>query len=115
MRWVVVSLGKIQGLPAVPISVPTPNHSHIVDTGFLNSKAIWWEGRPVLVPDESDWPATDGSSGITSVDKDGCAEADGRAIEVGSNFFLSFRSRIASMAAMTHENRGNTNKEQRGF
>ncbi len=83
-----VSLGKIQGPPAAPIFVPTPNHSHIVDTGFLNTKAIWWEVRPVLVLDQSDWPAADGSSGITSVEKMDAAEAAGRAIEVGSNFFL---------------------------
>jgi hypothetical protein len=37
---------------------------------------IWWEVRPVLLLDQSDRPAADGSSGI--------------AIEVGSNFFLFF-------------------------
>jgi len=97
-----VALGKIQGPPAAPIFVPTPNHSHIVDTGFLNTKPIWWEVRPVLVLDQSDWPAADGSSGITSVEKMDAAEAAGRAIEVGSNFFLFFRSRIASMSATAH-------------
>jgi len=52
--------------------------------------------------DQSDWPAADGSSGITSVEKMDAAEAAGRAIEVGSNFFLFFRSRIASMSGMAH-------------
>ena len=34
--------------------------------------------------DQSDWPAADGSSGITSSEKMDAAEAAGRAIEVGS-------------------------------
>jgi hypothetical protein len=88
MRLVLVSLGKIQGPPAAPTFVPTPNHSHIVDTGLLNTKTIWREVRPVLVLDQSDWPARDGSSGITSVEKMAAAEAAGRPIKVGSNFPL---------------------------
>ena len=42
--------------------------------------------------DQSDWPAVDGSSGITSSKKMDDAEAAGRAIEAGSNFFLFFGS-----------------------
>jgi hypothetical protein len=59
----------------------------------------------VLVLDQSDWPAADGSSRITSSSKMDDAEAAGRAIEVGSNFFLFFVSRLSSaggMAGMTH-------------
>jgi hypothetical protein len=45
--------------------------------------------------DQSDWPAPDGSSGITSSKAMDDAEAAGRAIEVGSNFFLFFSSHMA--------------------
>ena len=76
------------------------NHSHIVDNNRVNTQAIWWEVRPVLIMDQSDWPAADGSSGITSVRAMDAAEAAGRAIEVGSNFFLFFQSHIASMDGM---------------
>jgi len=41
------------------------------------------------------WPAPDGSSGITSSSLMDAAEAAGRAIEVGSNFFLFFSSQLA--------------------
>src|SRR5581483_3330406 len=52
--------------PTAPIFVPTPNHSHVVDNSRVNTGPIWWEVRPVLVNFQSDWPAADGSSGITS-------------------------------------------------
>lgn len=94
-----VALGKIPGPPSAPIFVPTPNHSHVVDNSRVNTGAIWWEVRPVLVLDQNDWPADDGSSGITSSKVMDDAEAAGRAIEVGSNFFLFFQSRLA-MAGM---------------
>ncbi len=90
------ALGKT-GPPKMNIFVPTPNHSHVVDAGFLNTRPIWWEVRPILVMDQSDWPTADGSSGITSSEKMDAAEAAGRAIEVGSNFFLFFRSKMSSM------------------
>ncbi len=79
-----VALGKIPGPPTAPIFVPTPNHSHVVDNSRVNTGAIWWEVRPVLVMEQSDWPAADGSSGITSATVMDAAEAAGRAIEVGS-------------------------------
>ena len=60
----------------------------------MNTGDIWWEVRPVLVMHESDWPAADGSSGITSSEKMDDAENAGRAIEVGSNFFLFFKSML---------------------
>jgi hypothetical protein len=90
------------GPPTGNIFVPTPNHSHVIDNSRVNSPAIWWEVRPVLVLDQSDWPAADGSSGITSVKAMDDAEAAGRAIEVGSNFFLFFSSRLGSMGGMNH-------------
>ena len=86
-------LGKAPKPPTAPIFVPTPNHSHVVDNGFLNTRPIWWQVRPVLVMDQNDWPAADGSSGITSSRKMDDAEAAGRAIEVGSTFFLFFKSK----------------------
>src|SRR5215472_13735766 len=88
------ALGKT-GPPTAPVFVPTPNHDHVIDNGFVNVHEIWWEVRPVLIMDASDWPAVDGSSGITSSKAMDDAEAAGRAIEVGSNFFLFFSSRLS--------------------
>jgi hypothetical protein len=88
------ALGKT-GPPAMSIFVPTPNHDHIVDNSRVNSRPIWWEVRPVLILNQGDWPAPDGSRGITSVKEMDEAEAAGRAIEVGSNFFLFFSSQLA--------------------
>src|SRR5947209_11395170 len=82
------SIGKAPNPPTGPIFVPTPNHSHVVDNSRVNTIPIWWEVRPVLVMQQSDWPTADGSSGITSSRIMDDAEAAGRAIEVGSNFFL---------------------------
>jgi len=86
------ALGKIPTPPTAPVFVPTPNHSHVVDNKFVNTGAIWWEVRPILVMDQSDWPAADGSSGITSSKIMDATEEAGRAIEAGSNFFLFFSS-----------------------
>jgi len=72
-----VALGKIPGPPRGPIFVPTPNHDHVVDDNFVATGEIWWEVRPVLVMNQSDW------------------QAAGRAIEVGSNFFLFFSSHLS--------------------
>jgi len=96
------ALGKTSGPPTGPIFVPTPNHSHVVDNSRVNTGAIWWEVRPVLVLSQADWPAADGSSGITSSKAMDAVEAEGRAIEVGSNFFLFFRSEHASMSMASH-------------
>jgi hypothetical protein len=89
------ALGKT-GPPTTPIFLPTPNHDHVVDNSRVNTTPIWWEVRPVLILDQSDWPTADGSSGITSSKAMDDAEAAGRAIEVGSNFFLFFSSRLSS-------------------
>ena len=63
---------------------------------------IWWQVRPVLVMDPRDWPAADGSSGITSSKAMDAAEAAGRAVEVGSNFFLFFSSKMSAMNHAMH-------------
>jgi hypothetical protein len=89
------ALGKT-GPPTMPVFVPTPNHDHVVDNSRVNTTPIWWEVRPVLILHQSDWPAPDGSSGITSSMAMDDAEAAGRAIEVGSNFFLFFSSHMGS-------------------
>jgi hypothetical protein len=94
-----IALGKIPGPATAPIFVPTPNHSHVVDNSRVNALPIWWEVRPVLILHQSDWPAADGSSGITSAKAMDDAEARGRAIEVGSNFFLFFSSHESAHAA----------------
>lgn len=92
-----VALNKIPGPPNMPVFVPTPNHDHIVDNSRVNTVPIWWEVRPVLVLDQADWPTADGSSGITSVKAMDDVENAKRAIEVGSNFFLFFSSRLGHM------------------
>jgi hypothetical protein len=51
---------------------------------------------------QADWPTADGSSGITSSKVMDDVEAAGRAIEVGSNFFLFFSSQMNSMDGMKH-------------
>jgi len=79
------------GPPSMPIFVPTPNHSHVVDNSSVNTGPIWWEVRPVLVMFER--------SGITSSKTMDDVEAAGRAVEVGSNFFLFFSSRMGSTSA----------------
>ena len=91
------ALGKT-GPPTAPVFVPTPNHDHVVDNSRVNTTPIWWEVRPVLILDQSDWPPADGSSGITSAKAMDDAEAAGRAVEVGSNFFLFFKSELAAHA-----------------
>jgi hypothetical protein len=73
-----------------------------VDNSRVNTQPIWWEVRPVLVMSQSDWPAADGSSGITSAAAMDAAEAANRAIEVGSNFFLFFSSKMSSADAASH-------------
>jgi len=86
--------------PAHPIFVPTPNHDHVVDNSRVNANPIWWEVRPVLVFDPNDWPAADGSSGITSSKVMDDVENAKRAVEVGSNFFLFFSSKADSPHSM---------------
>ena len=96
------ALGKAADPPSAPIFLPTPNHSHVIDNSRVNAGAIWWQVRPVLIMDPRDWPAADGGSGITSSTAMDAAEEAGRAVEVGSNFFLFFSSHAT---AMTHPGR----------
>ena len=94
-----VLLAGMPGIPSpptAPVFLPTPNHSHVVDNSRVNAKPIWWQVRPVLILDPADWPAPDGSSGITSSEAMDAAEEAGRAVEVGSNFFLFFSSKASS-------------------
>ena len=56
----------------------------------------------MLVLQQRDWPAADGSTGITSASIMDDVEAAGRAIEVGSNFFLFFSSEMSSHSAHMH-------------
>ena len=78
----------------------TASHHHVVDNSRVNATPIWWEVRPVLVMFQSDWPTADGTSGITSSKLMDEAEAAGRAIEVGSNFFLFFSSKMDAVGGM---------------
>lgn len=94
-----VDLSKVlagNSTPTGPVFVPTPNHSHVVDDSRVNAGAIWRQVRPVMIFDQSDWPAADESSGITSAAAMDDAETAGRAVEVGSNFFLFFSSKSDS-------------------
>lgn len=97
------ALGKGPNPATSNIFVPTPNHDHVIDNSRVNAPAIWWEVRPVLIMNQSDWPAADGSSGITSSKAMDDAEAAGRAIEVGSNFFLFFSSHLSSHTMASHD------------
>lgn len=97
-----VALGAIPGPVKAPIFLPTPNHSHVVDNSDANVGTIWWQVRAVLVLNQSDWPSADGSQGITSAKMMDEAEAAGRAIEVGSNFFLFFSAEFASPEVASH-------------
>jgi hypothetical protein len=99
------ALGKTPA-PTMPIFVPTPNHSHVVDNSRVNTQPIWWEVRPVLVMNQADWPSANGSSGITSSTLMDDAEAAGRAIEVGSNFFLFFSSQMGASAHVHSDESG---------
>jgi hypothetical protein len=102
-----VALKKIPGPPTAPIFAPDPNHSHLVNDDQVNTGAIWWEVRPVLVLHQSDWPSADAKTGITSKKALTEAEAAGRAIEVGSNFFLFFSSKEGTAStAMAHMHAG---------
>jgi hypothetical protein len=86
--------------PAANYFTPSPNHSHIVLNSDLNTQQIWWEVVPVLVFSSSDWPNSQGTTGITSYDKLVAAEKAGDAIQVPSNFFLFFASYTTGQHSM---------------
>ena len=96
-----LALGLVQP-PEQNIFVPTPNHSHVVINADINVTAIWWQVIPVLVLHQSDWPAKDGSSGLTSYSAIAAAVKAGTALEAPSNFFLYFSS-YAQTGAMHHQ------------
>lgn len=103
LSFTLAALGKAPNPPTGNIFVPTPNHSHVIDNSRVNALPIWWEVRPVLILNPSDWPSADASSGITSSHAMDDAEAAGRAVEVGSNFFLFFSSVMSSSTAASHD------------
>jgi hypothetical protein len=80
------------GPPTANVFVPTPNHSHVLINADINLSAVWWQVVPVLVTSQSDWPAKDGSAGITSFTALQAAVSAGDAIIAPSNFFLFFSS-----------------------
>jgi len=88
---VLAALGFIPP-PTSNVFLPTPNHSHVVINQDINVNAIWWQVIPVLVLSPSEWPAQDGSSGITSLKAINAAEKAGTAVQAPSNFFLYFAS-----------------------
>jgi len=80
--------------PVSNVFVPTPNHSHVLINPDINFPAVWWQVKPVLVLDPSDWPSQDGTTGITSFAAIQSAMKSGRVIEAPSNFFLFFKSQV---------------------
>ena len=99
---VLSELGILPGPATANIFVPTPNHSHVLINQDVNLPAIWWQVIPVLVLDSSDWPAKDGSSGITSLKAIKNAIAAGQAVEAPSNFFLFFSSNVVGGGQHMH-------------
>jgi hypothetical protein len=99
---VLAELGYISKPPTANVFVPTPNHSHVIPANTVMVPAEWWQVRPILVLQRSDWPSRDASTGITSTAKMNAAIKAGRAVEAPSNFFLYFGSKVASMAPMAH-------------
>jgi hypothetical protein len=96
---VLVELGFLKP-PVSNVFVPTPNHSHVLINADINLPAIWWQVRPVLVLDPSDWPSEDGKSGLTSFGAIQEAIKAGTAVEAPSNFFLFFSSKVMAGHAM---------------
>jgi hypothetical protein len=90
---VLAALGYIPP-PTSNVFLPTPNHSHVLITQDINLPPIWWQVIPVLVLQQSDWPAQDGSTGITSALAIQAAEKAGNAVQAPSNFFLFFSSYV---------------------
>jgi hypothetical protein len=65
-----------------------------VNNDAITKPAIWWQVIPVLVLNESDWPARDGENGITSSSAIQAAIKAGTAVQAPSNFFLFFSSHL---------------------
>jgi hypothetical protein len=88
--------------PLANIFLPTPNHSHVLIKQDINLPAIWWQVIPVLVFDQTLWPPKDGSSGLTSFAAVEAAVKAGTAVQVPSNFFLYFSSKVLSGSPHQH-------------
>jgi hypothetical protein len=95
-----VALGYLPP-PIANVFVPSPNHSHVINSDAVNDPAIWWQVLPVLVLHQSDWPSKDGTSGLTTEAAINSAIKAGSAVEAPSNFFLFFSSHVQS-GAMNH-------------
>jgi hypothetical protein len=98
LSLVLAALSKAPNPPTGNIFVPLPNHSHLIVTDLSQKKPQWWQILPVLVENQSDWPAADGSTGITTLKALNAAVAAKDALEVPSNFFLFFGSQIIKTA-----------------
>jgi hypothetical protein len=77
---VLARLGYIPKSPTANVFLPTPNHSHVVVTTDINLEPIMWQVVPVLVTRPGDWPAENGSNGITARKAVLAAKAAGAAI-----------------------------------
>jgi hypothetical protein len=95
---VLAGLGKISSPPTANVFVPSPNHSHVI--AYTGPATIWWQVRPVLVLNQTDWPSQNGKTGITSVAKINAALQAGRVIRAPSNFFLYFQSQMTANMPM---------------
>jgi hypothetical protein len=94
---VLAQLGYIANPPTANVFVPSPNHSHVIPSTTITIAPEWWQVRPVLVLQQSDWPSQNGSTGLTSVGRIYAAIKAGRAVMAPSNFFLYFGSNVAGM------------------
>jgi hypothetical protein len=96
-----VALGYLKP-PIANVFVPSPNHSHVVNSDAVNDPAIWWQVLPVLVLNQNDWPSKDGTSGLTSDAAIESAIKAGTAVEAPSNFFLFFSSHTQQSGTTAH-------------
>ncbi|MGH7907177.1 MAG: hypothetical protein ACREP6_11160 [Candidatus Binataceae bacterium] len=98
-----VALGKLPATPKMNIFVPTPNHSHVINMDLAQRRSVWWQVIVDLITDPADWPAADGTSGITSVNALRQAQKDGGALpDVPTNFFLFFGSQRVHYVPAKH-------------
>ena len=96
-----VALGYLKP-PTANVFVPSPNHSHVVNSDAVNVPAIWWQVLPVLVLNQNDWPSKDGTSGLTSEAAITSAIKAGTVVQAPSNFFLFFSSHMQQSATSAH-------------
>jgi hypothetical protein len=77
------------------VRLPTPNHSHIIDS--TDYDRVWWKVIVELVVDPSVWPDVNGNCTahtgcLTSVSAMRSAQASGKIFggDIATNFFLFF-------------------------